>query len=108
MPNGRHLAVELPNSEVLLTKRLSLLHDSKIHRLVTNLVTSAKVSPHLLCSGKAPKSQREIGLHARKENGLSTGLLTPPGLVDSDVGLVNLHISLESLKKSSLGSLISI
>uniref|UniRef100_A0A0A9HYS9 Uncharacterized protein n=1 Tax=Arundo donax TaxID=35708 RepID=A0A0A9HYS9_ARUDO len=57
MPNCRHLAVELSHGAVQLAKRLSFLHDSKVHRLVADLVTSAKVSPHQLRSSEALKRQ---------------------------------------------------
>ena len=46
MPNSCHLTVEGLNCGVKLTKRLSLLNNSKIHRFVTNLVTATEVIPH--------------------------------------------------------------
>jgi hypothetical protein len=46
MPDGCHLTVEVVNSRVKLTKRLSLLNNSKVHSLVTDLITATEVIPH--------------------------------------------------------------
>lgn len=48
VPNCTHLTMKLNYTVVKLTKRLGLLYNSNIHRLVANLVTLAKMSPHLL------------------------------------------------------------
>ena len=75
MPDGGHLTVELLHGGVVLAKRLSLLDDRKVQRLVTDLVTAPEVSPHQVGSGETTKGHGNVNLHARKQNSLGTCLL---------------------------------
>lgn len=92
---------------VMLPKRLSLIHNSKIHRLITNLVSMLKIGPHLMCHGETPKSKGKINIHVGK-NSLGACLLTEPCLVHSKIRLVRVHLCLKSVEDSIPSILTSI
>lgn len=61
-----------------------------------------------MCSGETLEGHCEVDLNTRKQDGLSTGFLTQPSLVDGEIRLVSLYLSLKRFEKSSLSIIISI
>jgi len=70
--------MELVHRKVVLAKCTSLINHREVQRLVANLVTASKVSPHHVGGGEAPERQRDVNLHACKKDGLGQCLLTYP------------------------------
>ena len=70
--------MKLLHGRFVLMGRLGFLYHHEMQRLITNLVTAAKVSPHRLRGGETTEGQRDVNLHAREQDSPGTDLLTQP------------------------------